>query len=151
MSINSSGKLKSIINAHKRDSNVCKESINSGFSVGNNYGFGLPRNEKPIPKERKDSKKSLREGIKYVERTPTERCETKMKNFSPNNASQLQPKISMEQIKVIKNGQAIKKIHRIGKREVNGTSKHKERLYHDDRKKVDKEVSPNPAQSPVPK
>lgn len=147
MSINSSGKLKSIINAQKRDSNICKESINSGFSVGNNYGFGFPRNEKPIPKERKDSKKSLREGIKYAERTSTEKSETKAtNNFNSNSASQLKPKISMKQIKVIKNEQAIKKIHRIDKREVNGNSKHKERLYN-----ADKEGSPNPAQSPIPK
>jgi hypothetical protein len=57
----------------------------------------------------------------------------------------------MKQINVVKTGQGIKKIHRSDMREINGTSKHKDRMYPDERKKTNNEGSPNPIQSPVPK
>jgi hypothetical protein len=57
----------------------------------------------------------------------------------------------MKQINVVKNGQGIKKIHRSDMREINGISKHKDRMHPDERKKTNNEGRPNPAQSPIPK
>lgn len=65
MSINSSGKLKSIANQYK-ENNACKESLSSlGYSVNTSYAFGGARSDKPTPKERKDSSKKHTSQVKY--------------------------------------------------------------------------------------
>ena len=79
MSIGGSGKLKSMMNNKNRESNISKKSSqNSAYPITSSIGFGLPRLDKPvIHKEKKESSKNLREGIKCIERTSIERNKIK--------------------------------------------------------------------------
>lgn len=125
--------------------------------MSGSFAFGLPRSDKPLPKERKESKN--KEGILYtfhylskLQNLERSSLSKKLRISSKDNCS---PKVAIKSIKVIKNGQEITKvnspaINRGDNKECND-GRPKDRMYSDERKRIPKECISGANQSPIPK
>lgn len=80
-----------------------------GYQAKSSFGFGLSRFEKPAPKERKESSKKSKEGLKHFKRTSIGK-----EKFKRPRKDEFSPKIALKSIKVVKNSDFMNKIHRKG-------------------------------------
>lgn len=103
----------------------------SGFSVNASFGFGLPRHEKPTPKERKESKKSSRDKMNF-----------------PGES-----KIAMKNIKIAGRSREIKKISSstIKRSENKASTSLKQHEVSEERKCTQNDCILDTNQSPLPK